>query len=463
MPITRPGPIPSPPLSIPALPADVAEQFENFAAPQPTLLTVHLDNVTAYIWDSFNLKSAPITGIKGNTNTTTGTTALTVSDGTLLAVGMGVSGAGIPVGATLDSGSGTSWVLSIAATADANNIPLTFTNVTVDLVDLTPPMKPNVPIDTKTTTYNMFPLTVVGDIVGINDDNTVTGIYLSKNFVTTSAAPTAPDTAPPGGTMISDPPIKMVGFRDDIFKMIYQDPLDPTGATFMEIGSITASGVSGQPMPPGQPSVITGGDWAITGGTGAFLGVTGQMGGQGGGTSKGNIRMASVTEDPSQRRNNAKNASSGGPYTGTFGLYVIPMMPPQIIEVFHGETFMPVTQANPATLGETLTLYATGLGPVRDQSGTAVPIGQPFPQNTTVIAPVTVTISNSETIDNDELVLTRATLTPVIAQGCQGFSNGYGVEFMLSDFSPPVLPGGPTTIQISSAWIQSPAIPFYVA
>jgi uncharacterized protein (TIGR03437 family) len=192
------------------------------------------------------------------------------------------------------------------------------------------------------------------------------------------------------------------------------------------------------------------------------------MGGQGGAAGSGVIRAASVTEDPSKRRTNASPNN-----TQTLFLYVIPMMPPQIIEVFHAARRHPphlptlVTQDNPAKVGDTLILYATGLGPVRYQNENNVwvdsPIGQPFPPNTAVISPVTITIGNVETIDNDVLVLTLgATVTPPNVQGVEGFSNGYSVEFILPDFSPPGLPGT-TTIQISSAWIQSAAFTLYVA
>lgn len=436
----------------PTLPNNVIQQFEEFAAPQPTLITVNLDSVTAYIQDSFNLTAAPITGVTG-TISGNGNTTLTVSDGTGLAVGMGVSGRGIPVGATLASGGGTSWVLSIAAAA-GSGVALTFTNIIVDLVHSA--MQPNVSIDASTkpnsTTspfYNMFPLEVVGDIVGINDDPTVTGLYLSKNFVSISspkaAAATPTSTPINAGQMITDPPIKMTGFRHDIFKILYPDPADPTMP--MEIGSITAAGISGKPVPPGGPLEITGGDWAITGGTGAFLGVTGQMGGGGGGG--GVTRMASVTEDPSQRQ---ANAPPNGNYAQTIDLYLFPLMPPQVVGVSHaappGQYLPPpVTYDNPASVGETLILYATGLGPVRYWNVDAwvdVPIGQGFPPDAAVISPVTVTIGD-----------TTIPIEFQNAQGVPGFSNGYAVEFTVpSGFSP----GELLPIQISSAWIQSAAV-----
>jgi hypothetical protein len=374
--------------------SDVFKQFLEFAAPQPTLLTVQLENLTAYYQD------------------------------------------------------------------------------TVDLAQLA--MQPEVSITASTTPgsqtenfYNMFPLELVGDIASINGDPTGTGLYLSKNLVTissTTVTPANPDVATingatitSAGKMISDAPI--IGFRDDIFKILYQDPNDPTATTPIEIGSITAAGVSGKPESPGEPSQITGGDWAITGGTGAFLGVTGQMGGQAGTASSVGIRAASVQEDPSQRRINAKTASSPAPppyFTGTMGLYVIPMMPPQIIAVFHAPhhvidfPFL-VTQDKPAKVGDRLILYATGLGPVRDQSGNAVAIGQPFAANAaTVISPVTVTVGNTPAILSHS------------AQGFEGFTNGYFVNFILPDFSPPAL-SGTTSIQISSAWIQSAVFTLYVA
>jgi hypothetical protein len=63
--------------------------------------------------------------ITGTTNTTTSVTAL--SSTALLSVGMGVSGAGIPAGATITAiNSATAITLSAAATASAT-VPLTFT------------------------------------------------------------------------------------------------------------------------------------------------------------------------------------------------------------------------------------------------------------------------------------------------------------------------------------------------
>jgi uncharacterized protein (TIGR03437 family) len=137
--------------------------------------------------------------------------------------------------------------------------------------------------------------------------------------------------------------------------------------------------------------------------------------------------------------------------------------PPQVIAVFHaasgGHFPTPVTQGNPAKTGDRLILYATGLGPVRYQSGTAwvdVPIGQPFPANATVISPVTVTIGNVG------LGNTQSTFAPQSAQGFPGFSNGYSVEFILPPGVSALATTEATSIQISSAWIQSAVGTFYV-
>ena len=292
----------------------------------------------------------------------------------------------------------------------------------------------------------MFPLAVVGDIVGINDNPNVKGLYLSKNLVTISSS--IPASAAPmstqisAGEMVSDTP--MVGvfvttssrFSTQTLcrrhHLYFQQAPAPHDASIE--GSVSPflrndphgdedpsrqRESAGSPLPPGGPlkpdgtPVITGGDWAITGGTGAFLGVTGQIGGQGG----GKIRMASVTEDPSQRKH---NAAPKGTYTQTIGLYVIPLMRPQIIEVFQyiEGVIVYISQDNPARVGHSLILYATGLGPVRSPRKVDVPIGQPFTENTTVISPVTVTIGN-----------TTIPIAPLSAQGVPGCSNGYSVEF----------------------------------
>ena len=290
---------------------------------------------------------------------------------------------------------------------------------------------PLAPINTANLAKNnFFPLEVVADIVQINNDNTVKGLYLSKNLVTKSGHDASGTTAPQG-TAISDASI--TGFRHDIYKILNPD--------YTEVGSIMAAGVSGQPIAPGGPPDLLGGDWTITGGTGAFLGVTGQMGGQGGGGGGGGtIRAASVTEDPSLRRSLANPTN-----ISTMFLYLIPKEFPQIVAIFHAPSGnhppRPVTPADPARANDQLLLYATGLGPVTPN----VPIGQPFPTNaaSAVVSPVVVTVGNTPPI----------LIAPGNAVGYPGYANGYSVLF--------TMPAGvsaqnhASSIQITAAWIPS--------
>src|SRR5260370_29391546 len=123
------------------------------------------------------------------------------------------------------------------------------------------------------------------------------------------------------------------------------------------VGNIYASGLSGGAPPPGAPLAVGGSNNAVVGGTGAFVGVRGQLGG-GQGTS---IRVASITEDPTNRRTNG-----GGRLTVVVTL--IPMSRPEIVTtasgpaIFHAD-FSPVTAARPAKAGGGLIVRATGPRP----------------------------------------------------------------------------------------------------
>ena len=140
------------------------------------------------------------------------------------------------------------------------------------------------------------------------------------------------------------------------------------------IGTIVASGFAGGSPPPGAPLSITSNNFAITGGTGAFLGARGQYGTTPI-TPASPARVASVTEDPANRRINGGGRSR-------FVLQVITMSAPQIVTtatgpaIFHAD-FTPVTAAKPAKSGEVLIVTATGLGPTVP----GVDPGQPFPSN----------------------------------------------------------------------------------
>jgi hypothetical protein len=260
---------------------------------------------------------------------------------------------------------------------------------------------------------NFFEILLLADIVAING-KPANGLYISRNRV----AQGGPTTTP--GAAISDATI--TGYREDLFKI--------TQADGTPIGTITALGMSGGTPSPGGALTQTGGDWAITGGTGPFLGVRGQMGGTG---VQKNLRGASMAEDPATRRSNG-----GG--TFEFVLYLVPMSNPTVATtsngpaVVHSSDFSLVTAAKPAAPGETLSLFATGLGPVRGAIGP----GQAFPASpvAAVSSPVQVTV-NGEAAQ------------VISATGYPGSSDGYQVNFQV----PADIAKGSATLAVNSAWI----------
>ena len=125
-------------------------------------------------------------------------------------------------------------------------------------------------------------------------------------------------------------------------------------------------------------------------------------------------------------------------------LHVIPMFRPEIATtpagpaVTHSTDFSVVTVSKPATPGEVLSLFATGLGPTRP----GLDPGQPFPSNPLAIAnsPVNVTVNGKSA-------------EVLGAVGYPGSLDGYQVNFRL----PPDTSAGTATIQLSTAWIAGPA------
>jgi len=207
----------------------------------------------------------------------------------------------------------------------------------------------------------------------------------------------------------------------------YFEFLQPDGTS---IGAIMVSSFNGGAAPPGSP-VAPGAaaSQAITGGTGAFLGARGQST-QGANTVA--VRQASMSEDPANRRTN------GGGKT-QFILQVIPEQRPQVVltangpAIVHASTNQLVTAADPAQAGETLVLYATGLGPAK-----GVELGQPFPASppAPVIAPVDVTVNGSSAF-------------VFYAGGYPGAVDGYTVNFTL----PSSVVSGMASLQLAAAWI----------
>ena len=176
----------------------------------------------------------------------------------------------------------------------------------------------------------------------------------------------------------------------------------------------------------------------IMGGTGAFLGARGQMEMVVNPPGVASQRGASITEDPANRRVNG-----GG--TQRYVVHLIPMSAPQIAmlpagpAITHSNDFSLVSASKPATAGEVLSLFASGLGPVKP----GVDPGQPFPSSplATVNSPVEVTVNGKPA-------------EVISAVGFPGAVDGYQVNFQL----PPDTAKGPVSVQVSAAWISGAAV-----
>lgn len=274
-----------------------------------------------------------------------------------------------------------------------------------------PSITPSLGIGSSGAIANFVGVTIIGDIVAVNGQP-AKGLYAGR----TQAIQAFPNPQP--GQAIAD--VMRVSIRQHIFEI-----LQPDGTP---IGTIMAIGFSGGSPPPGQPSTERA-NWAIAGGTGAFLGARGQV--EGTGTSG---RVASVAEDPANRRLNGGNPNR-------YILHIIPMTVPEIVTtpngpaITHSSDFSLVTASKPAAAGELLSLFATGLGPVR-----GVVTGQPFPSNppAAVNSPVQVTVNGKAA-------------EVIGAVGYPGSVDGYQVNFRI----PTDTAKGPATIQVSAAWIPS--------
>ena len=198
------------------------------------------------------------------------------------------------------------------------------------------------------------------------------------------------------------------------------------------VGGLTASGLWSAPAPPGAPSNAASAYGPISGGTGSFLGIRGALL-----QSKvSNIfgRPASVTEDPSYRRING-----GG--TSHFVLHVIPLEAPDVLtsgrgpEIVHADDYRPVSPARPAHAGETLILFAAGLGPTRPGVDPGVPF-TPDPVQV-VNAPVEVLVSGHAA-------------NVLSATGFPGTKDTYRVHFQI----PADTPAGTADLQLRVAWME---------
>jgi uncharacterized protein (TIGR03437 family) len=146
-----------------------------------------------------------------------------------------------------------------------------------------------------------------------------------------------------------------------------------------------------------------------------------------------NPRAASMKEDPANRR-----STTDGRERRIF--HLIPLSRPEILNtsggpaVTHSIDFTLVTAAKPAAAGEILTLFATGLGPIKPNVGP----GNPFPSTplASVNSPVEVAVNG-----------TPAEVLAAI--GLPETVDGYQVNFRV----PPNTAKGAATVQVSAAWI----------
>jgi uncharacterized protein (TIGR03437 family) len=287
------------------------------------------------------------------------------------------------------------------------------------------------------------------DVTKLATGTDVTGANLGKNFqkavfiadiVAVNGQPAKGTVIQNGRTVILRPaPTPGQGIADITRDGIIEWAYEILNADGTPVGTIIALGLGANvngTAPPGAPLEATQGNSVIVGGTGAFLGARGYVGAN---TSVTVVaRSASVTEDPSNRIKN------GGGKT-VFVLEVIPMSRPEIKStgngpaVIHSSDSSLVTANNPAKAGELLSLFATGLGPVRAQ----IDPGQPFPADplAAVNSPVDVTVNGTSA-------------EVLAAVGYPGSVDGYQVNFRV----PANAGHGTAQLQLSAAWITSNAV-----
>ena len=271
--------------------------------------------------------------------------------------------------------------------------------------------------------FKSFALSLaVDDIVAVNG-KPAKGVFLFKGF----GARMNPTPGP--GIIQAD--VNRFAAYD-----LYVEILQPDGTP---VGTLMATGMYGGTTPPGAPvsGTGTGANFSIVGGTGAFLGARGQMVSAPQRTPGTARRLASVTEDPSDRRQKI------GPSYQRWVVQLLPMTRPEVMigtagpAIFHADSSA-VSPSRPARAGEVLILSAKGLGPTR--AGIA---GQPFPSE-----PLAVVNSPVE-------VLVNGVPVDAINQiGAPGATDAYRVDFRL----PEGVPSGTASVQLRAAWIAGSAV-----
>jgi uncharacterized protein (TIGR03437 family) len=141
-----------------------------------------------------------------------------------------------------------------------------------------------------------------------------------------------------------------------------------------------------------------------------------------------------------------RRVNGGG--RGSFVIQFYPMFRPDLLigpdgpAAFHND-YSPVTADRPARAGETLIVYAKGLGPTNPN----VNPGDSFPSE-----PLAIATSPVEVLVNGRSV-------PAINQvGVPGTTDTYRVDFRVPDDTPT----GTATLQLSAAWIKGAAVPIPV-
>jgi uncharacterized protein (TIGR03437 family) len=269
---------------------------------------------------------------------------------------------------------------------------------------------------------NFFRNAFIGDIRAVN------GKSVMGTFTGTG----------PGGAYVRTAPTLGMAIADTVRNGVQVISFEILKSDGTPIGTIMGSGFTAGASPPGSPSNVSGNNFVITGGTGAFLGARGQAGTAANPPGVAPQRGASITEDPANRRQNGGGSQQ-------WVIHLIPMESPEIVKaaggpaISHSSDLSLVTAARPAAVGETLSIFARGLGPVNP----GVDPGAPFPS-----APLAIVNSPVEVTVNGKAAEVLS------AVGYPGAVDAYQVNFRV----PPDTGTGLASIQISAAWISGPTV-----
>lgn len=277
-------------------------------------------------------------------------------------------------------------------------------------------MNPN-PTTVMMKTYNFH--------IGVADITAVSGTAAKGTLLCTHTMFVLSPTAAVGS---------MAAIADTSRSMLDDCSLEILTSGGASVGTVYLHGTFGGAPPPGAPANSARSNLIVTGGTGAFLGVRGQATQTGPWTP----RVASVTENPANRRINGGGSQS-------ILLQLFPMFSPTIAmasgvpAVVHSVDYSLVTSMKPAQPGEVLVLFATGLGPTNP----GVDYGQSFPSGAS--QPVSVPVE----------IVVNGTSEPVQYAGSYpGAINGYQVNFQL----PSGTASGSATLSVMSGFIAGGAV-----